>query len=88
MNFYSKENKPFGYIVYSRYGCMSHIIMNEHGVVFGVNPLLVNFADNYSKVVIFDTKEDAEMAKDSFYDNISAVILISKFEADSFTHFK
>lgn len=82
MTYYSKESKSFGYVVYAIYGFMSHIIMNENGVVFGINPI----KDNKNRVEVFDSLEEANKAKDSFYNQVSKVIFISEFERDTFTH--
>lgn len=84
MTFYSKESKPFGFIVYSSYGLMSHVVMNEYGVVYACNPII----DDKGKCVVYPTKESAQLAKTDFHKNVAEVILITKFENDKFVNFR
>lgn len=69
-----KSNK---FIVYSSYGVMSHVVVNEYGVAFSCNPLLSDI-DNIP--LAFEGRELAESHKDSFYDKIAEVQFTSKVE--------
>lgn len=73
MPFYSKDSKSLGWIVYSRYGMQSHVIMNTGGVVFTINPK----TDEAKKAVTYETRFEADMARTPFYDQISEVVLIA-----------
>ena len=77
MAFFDKDSKPVGYITYSNYGWISHVVMNEHGVVFSCSPKKMLG----EKAYIYATKEEAEAFKCSHYDKVAKVIMISKAEA-------
>lgn len=81
MTHYDESSKPVGYIVYSVYGLQSHVVMNDYGVVFSCNPII----DNNGMARVYQNKEEAEMAKSSFHNRISKVVLITQFERDDFT---
>lgn len=78
MAFYDKSSQTLGYVVYSRYGLMSHIIMNNNGVVFECNPKRKN-SDN-SAAMVYATLDEATAAKDEFYDTLSPFVFIAKAE--------
>lgn len=82
MTFYSKESKTIGFVVYAGYGLMSHVIMNNYGAVFGINPIV----DENHKAVIYPDKASAELAKTDFHNYVSEVILVTQFERDGFVH--
>ena len=71
------KNKTNRFIVYASYGCMSHVVINEHGVAFSCNPLLSDI-DNVP--LAFEGKELAESHKDSFYDKIAEVQFTARIE--------
>lgn len=74
--FFDKQQKSTGkFIVYSNYGLQSHIVMNNYGVVFSCNPLTV-----LGCAKVFYDKNDAELAKDNFYDKVAEVQFIAKWE--------
>lgn len=77
--YYEKQTKATNkFIVYSSYGLQSHIIMNNNGVMFSCNP---KHDDSYSAIV-YNSVDEALVAKDKFYDKVAEVQLITKYEKD------
>jgi hypothetical protein len=65
------------FIVYSKYGYMTHVFNNEYGVTFCCNPLLSEHDDI---VPAFEGKELAESHKTDFYTEIAEVQYVAKVQ--------
>lgn len=76
MSFFS-EAKTNRFIVYSRYGHMSHIVTNEHGVTFSCSPLPSEHDDI---IPVFESRELAEANKTDFYNQIAEVQYVAKVQ--------
>jgi hypothetical protein len=76
MIFYSKESKVIGYVVYSPYGLQSHIVMNQYGVVFAVNPIL----NEKGEAKVFKEPGDANDAQTTIYSNSTPIVFTAKVE--------
>lgn len=73
MNFYDENSNMIGYIAYITQGNLSHIIMDNQGVVYEVNPLLTNGSVNLFKSLIDATN----VAKENNYTRVTAIKFIA-----------
>jgi len=74
-----QKKKIDKYVIYSRWGVQTHLIMNEHGVSYTCNPLLKN-----NKCQVFDSLYDATIARENntFYDRIAEIQLIMSIKIE------
>lgn len=78
MSFYSKQSSN-RFIVYSGYGLMSHLVVNNYGVTFSC------CAKNDGKqVYAYESKELALQNTDDFFNQVAEVQVISKIEREFF----
>lgn len=71
----SKFNDSPSFIVYSRWGLQTHIIMNEYGVCYTLNTLTEN-----GKAKVFKTKEEAHAHTDDFFNSVARAKFIAAYE--------